>query len=61
MNKHNTTKYFTKLSSNLHSYILQFFPVKEVIYFSQLNSTFKTSLSNDYILEHFANEQELFL
>ena len=56
-----TTKCFAKLSSNLHSYVLQFITVKEAVYFSQLNKAFRTALSNDYIWEHFAKEQELFL
>lgn len=55
------TKCFAKLSSNLHSYVLQFVTVKEAVYFSQLNSTFRAAMSNDYIWEHFAKEQELFL
>lgn len=54
-------QYFKKLSSNLISYLYFFFPPKEIIYISQINSMFYKALSNDFIWESFAKTEELFM
>lgn len=54
-------QFFKKLRSNLISYLYLFFPPREIIYISQINSIFYKALSNDFIWESFAKTEDLFI
>ena len=56
-----TSHYFKKLPSNIISYLYQFFPPNEIIYYSQISHLFYKALSNDFIWESFAKTQDLFI
>ena len=56
-----TSHYFNKLPSNVISYLYQFFPPNEIIYYSQISHLFYKALSNDFIWESFAKTQDLFI